>query len=296
MALDVILLILFVILIIFILFREEIFSLFKNEPKLERRDSDNRETKKTPQKQKSQTKNRTQKPTPPQKSFEIEEKERIEREKKRREANAKAFAEQQAAKDTLAKKEAEKKDAARKIAAKKAAQELEMVKKAELAKKEAAEAKQKASKEALAKKEAQEKAAAERIVAEKAAKELEEAKKTELIKKEFPKGDYSDFSNSRLLDMGLSQADADTFILELIEQVDDHIPLLEAAIEAGEYEQIERLTHSVKGSATNLGTGGVADVMIDFNTYCKSGTDKEIILAHLNNLKAYQEKLKSQFS
>lgn len=153
-----------------------------------------------------------------------------------------------------------------------------------------AAAEQKAAKEALAKKEAEKKAAAERIAAEKAAKKPEE------VRKELPKGDYSDFNNSRLLDMGLSQADADSFVLELIGQIDNHIPQLEAAIEAGDHEKVEHLTHSVKGSATNLGTGGVADVITDFNAYCKDGTDEEVLLAHLNNLKSYQEKLKSQFS
>ncbi|MEA3456339.1 MAG: Hpt domain-containing protein, partial [Campylobacterota bacterium] len=124
-------------------------------------------------------------------------------------------------------------------------------------------------------------------------KEAEEKEK--LKAKEIPIGDYPDFSNSRLLDMGLSQEDANTFVHELIGQVDDHIPQIEAAIVSEDYEQIERLTHSIKGSATNLGTGGIADVMVDFNTYCKSGTDERVIMAHLNNLKAYQEKLKSQF-
>ena len=162
---------------------------------------------------------------------------------------------------------------------------MEEAKKAELARKAKEE---KAKKEAI---EAEQKAAAEKI-----AKALEKAKKAEVTKKELPKGDYPDFNNGRLLDMGLSQEDADSFVLELIEQIDDHLPQLEAAIEAGDHEEIERLTHSVKGSATNLGTGGVADAINDFNTYCKNGTDKEIILAHLNNLKVYQGKLKSQFS
>ena len=293
MTFDIVLFVLFIAVVFLILFRKEILSLFKGKPKFERRDRDNKEIKRTPQKQK---------PTSKRKSPKTEEgqKEREKREKERRKADAKVAADQEAAREALAEK--------------KAAKDLEEAKRAELArraeenkvKKEAYKAKQRAIKEALVKKEAEEKAAkealakkkaaAERVAAKKAAKKLEKAKKAEVVRKELPKGEYSDFNNSRLLDMGLSQEDADTFVLELIGQIDDHIPQLEAAIEAGDYEQVEHLTHSVKGSASNLGTGGVSDVMTDFNAYCKGGTDKEVLLAHLNNLKAYQEKLKSQFS
>ena len=114
--------------------------------------------------------------------------------------------------------------------------------------------------------------------------------------KKIPQKEYADFDNSRLLAMGLSQKDADEFVLELIEQIDEFIPQIEAAIEAGDYRQVERLSHSLKGSATNLGTGGVADQLIDFNTYCKKGEDKETILNYLNSLKSYQAKLKTQYT
>jgi len=110
-----------------------------------------------------------------------------------------------------------------------------------------------------------------------------------------PEKVYPDFDNSRLLGMGLSQKDADDFVLELIEQIDDHIPKIEAAIGADDFENVERLTHSLKGSATNLGTGGVADQLIEFNTYCKSGKNKEKVENYLASLKTCQAKLKKQF-
>jgi hypothetical protein len=114
--------------------------------------------------------------------------------------------------------------------------------------------------------------------------------------KTVPSKIYSDFDNSRLLSMGLSQEDADGFVIELIEQIDDHIPQIEAAIQAEEHEKVERLTHSLKGSATNLGTGGVADQLIEFNTYCKKGTDKEVKKTFLASLKANQVKLKEKYT
>jgi len=290
MAFDILLLILFTLLVVFILFRQEILAFFEKKPKLKRRNRDDRETKETAQKQQSQREVRTQKPIPRHESLKSEKRERERREKEKREADAKAFAKQKAAKEALAKKEelakkeARERAAAKRISTEKAAKALEEARKAELARKAKEE---KAKREAA---EAEQKAAAEKI-----AKALEESKKAEAAKKELPKGDYPDFSTSRLLDMGLSQEDADTFVLELIEQIDDHIPQIETATEAGNFDQVERLTHSIKGSATNLGIGGVADVLVDFNTYCKSGKDKEIILAYLDQLKRYQEKLKSQY-
>ena len=116
------------------------------------------------------------------------------------------------------------------------------------------------------------------------------------IPKVAPEKVYPNFDNSRLLSMGLSQEDADSFVLELIGQIDDHIPQIEAAIEADDFENVERLTHSLKGSATNLGTGGVADQLIEFNTYCKSEKEKEALKSYLSSLKAYLEKLKKQFT
>ena len=115
------------------------------------------------------------------------------------------------------------------------------------------------------------------------------------VAKELPGSDYPDFDNSRLLGLGLSQADADAFTGELIEQIEDQIPKIEEAISNRAFDQIERLSHSIKGSATNIGTGGVADVLVDFNTYAKTGKDMDIITAHFENLKNYQGKLKKQF-
>ena len=118
---------------------------------------------------------------------------------------------------------------------------------------------------------------------------------TPKVKKELPNKEYPSFDNSRLLGMGLSQEDADAFVRELIEQVETQIPLIESAIESDDYEKVEQLTHSIKGSATNLGTGGIADLLIDFNTYCKKGRDKEIIVHYFAYLKSYLTKLKNQF-
>ena len=112
-----------------------------------------------------------------------------------------------------------------------------------------------------------------------------------LPKQEFPK-----FNNARAVEqLGLSQEEADMFISELIEQIDSEIPALEAAVNSEAHEKIESISHMIKGSATSLGSGGVADVLVDFNTYTKEGKDIQVLQAHLAHLKLHLIDLKAQF-
>ena len=113
---------------------------------------------------------------------------------------------------------------------------------------------------------------------------------------QLPSGEYPDFSYQRLLDMGLSDEEAQEFVQELIPQIDEQIPKIEAAMEIPDYHKMERLTHSIKGSSTNIGEGGVADVLVDYNTYLKTGKDMSIIRAYHKHLITYLEKLKKRFS
>ena len=113
---------------------------------------------------------------------------------------------------------------------------------------------------------------------------------------ELPSKIYKPFSNARAVDLlGLSQEEADMFIGELIEQFNSELPALEEAVQQKNHARIETISHSLKGSSTSLGTGGVSDVLIDFNTYVKTGNDSQIIEAHLENLKHYLIDLKRVF-
>ncbi len=96
--------------------------------------------------------------------------------------------------------------------------------------------------------------------------------------------------------MGLSDEEAKEFVAELIPQLEMEIPLLEEAMQEGDFPKMERLTHGIKGSATNLGTGGVADLLVDYNTYVKTGTDIDIVKAYYENLVHYTAELKTQYS
>ncbi len=96
--------------------------------------------------------------------------------------------------------------------------------------------------------------------------------------------------------MGLSQEDANEFVKELIPQIGAQIPLIREALESSDFDTMERLTHSIKGSSTTVGTGGVADLISDFNTYLKSGAELSIAEAYVERLNHYYEELKEQYT
>ena len=107
---------------------------------------------------------------------------------------------------------------------------------------------------------------------------------------------YPPFDNTRAMEeFGLPKEDADEFIVDLIQQIEEEMPALEVAVQAQDNKQIENISHMIKGSATNLGTGGAADVLVDFNTYMKTGNDPLIIAGHMRNLHRSLAELKEQF-
>lgn len=114
--------------------------------------------------------------------------------------------------------------------------------------------------------------------------------------KKLPEGNYPPFTHIRLLEMGLSDEEAKEFVLELIPQIQTQIPLILEATQALDFHKMERLTHSIKGSATNLGTGGVSDLLVAYNTYLKTGTDIDIAKAYFDHLVRYNSELKEQYS
>jgi hypothetical protein len=122
-----------------------------------------------------------------------------------------------------------------------------------------------------------------------------ETKETARADIELPEDNYKPFSHQRLLDMGLGEEDAKEFVQELIPQIEEQIPQIEQALEEEDFHKMERLTHSIKGSSTNVGTGGVADVLSDYNTYLKTGENKAIAARYLELLKTYLQKLKARY-
>ena len=108
--------------------------------------------------------------------------------------------------------------------------------------------------------------------------------------------DYPPFSHARAVnELGLSEEEAVDFIGEMIVQIDEEIPKLDMEVAKGNAGKVELIVHMLKGSAVSLGSGGVADVLIEFNTYCHEGSDMQIIKQHLHNLKHYQANLKEAY-
>ena len=120
--------------------------------------------------------------------------------------------------------------------------------------------------------------------------------KNKTVKPSLPKADYPKFSHQRLIDMGLSNDESKAFVLELIPQIEIQFSLIKDALSKHDYPAMERLTHSIKGSATNIGTGGVSDLLIDYNTYLKTGSDFHIAEAYFSHLIDYTNELKSQYT
>ena len=123
----------------------------------------------------------------------------------------------------------------------------------------------------------------------------EELKPQKPVKK-LPHANYPQFSHQRLIEMGLSDDEAKEFVQELIPQLEMQIPLIKEALDISDFHQMERLTHSIKGSASNIGTGGISDLLVAYNTYLKTGTDDEIAQTYFKHLQHYTQELKTQYS
>jgi polyhydroxyalkanoate synthesis regulator phasin len=104
------------------------------------------------------------------------------------------------------------------------------------------------------------------------------------------------FSHSRLMEMGLSDDEAKEFVQDLIGQIETHIPLIKDAIAKSDYVQLDELTHSIKGSATNIGTGGISELLTDFNTYVKEGRDISVVQRYFMLLRFQLKALEKQYS
>jgi len=121
--------------------------------------------------------------------------------------------------------------------------------------------------------------------------EPEAAEKVNLPQCKYPKFDYS-----RLIKMGLGEDEAVEFIKELIPQIKTQIPLISEAIEASDFNNVERLTHSIKGSSTTVGSGGVSDLLVEFNTYVKTEKEIPVLKAYLKHLTHYCKELEKEYA
>ena len=127
-----------------------------------------------------------------------------------------------------------------------------------------------------------------------AKKQTEALHKKEAVK--LPSYHYTAFSHKRLVDMGFPEAEAEAFVLELIPLIATQMIELKDAMDNKDMTTIEHVTHDIKGSSSNIGTGGIADLIADFNTYAKTGNDPEILAAYFGHLERSYAELKKQYN
>ncbi|WP_456381141.1 hypothetical protein [Hydrogenimonas sp.] len=125
----------------------------------------------------------------------------------------------------------------------------------------------------------------------------EEEKKEKGLPEELKK-EYGPFTHRRLVEgMGLSEEEADEFVVELIHQLEEAIRSLDEAIGRKEYDDIEHITHGLKGAALNIGEGGVAELLTDYNTYMKrKEIEFSVVEAYQTLLKRTVSELKIEYS
>ncbi len=117
--------------------------------------------------------------------------------------------------------------------------------------------------------------------------------KFEFVHVDIPTKQYPKYDNSRAVDeMGLSQEEADSFVLDLIKAIEVEIPSIESAILKGDYKSIEEIVHTITGTASTLGSGGISSAFISFygSVQHRDGMQEEYI--HLQNIKHYLAELK----
>ena len=127
-----------------------------------------------------------------------------------------------------------------------------------------------------------------------AKKQTEALHEKETVK--LPKYEYQAFSHNRLVEMGFPEAEAQEFVLELIPLIETQIIELKAAMESHDMTAMDHITHDIKGSSSNIGTGGIADLIADFNAYIKTGNDPEILSAYFEHLERSYAELKKQYN
>ncbi len=111
----------------------------------------------------------------------------------------------------------------------------------------------------------------------------------------IPTKQYDMYDNSRAVEeMGLTQEEADAFVNDLVKAVQAEIPKIEASILKGDYKTVEEIVHTITGSSSTLGSGGVSSALISFYAAVQHRDKLDDLYVHLQNLKYYIEELNEQ--
>jgi HPt (histidine-containing phosphotransfer) domain-containing protein len=111
--------------------------------------------------------------------------------------------------------------------------------------------------------------------------------------KEMKNDKYGKYDTTRAInELGLSEEDLEEFLEDLILQIEEEMELFEKHIEEENYKLLKSDIHKVKGSCTNLGEGGIAQLLIEFDKYLSTNeNNKEKILNFYKDFQTCYEKL-----
>ncbi len=113
---------------------------------------------------------------------------------------------------------------------------------------------------------------------------------------DIPTKTYPKYNNARAVnEMGLTQAEADSFVHDLAHVIETELPRIEEAILGSDYKTVEEIVHTITGSASTLGTGGVSSAFISFYTAVQHRDKFQQLYVHLQNIKFYLAELKEDF-
>jgi len=106
---------------------------------------------------------------------------------------------------------------------------------------------------------------------------------------------FSPYDNTRAVEeMGLTKEEADNFVLELIKALESEIPRIEESILNSDMKTLEEIVHTITGSSSTLGSGGVSSALISFYTAVQHRDSLQELYVHLQNVKYYLAELKKQ--
>ncbi len=121
--------------------------------------------------------------------------------------------------------------------------------------------------------------------------------KFDVVDVAIPTKQHPAYSNARAVEeMGLTQEEADAFVLDLVKAVGAEVPRIEQAILASDYKTVEEIVHTITGSSSTLGSGGVSTALISFYTAVQHRDSLQKLYIHLQNVKYYLDELDKQSS
>ena len=112
---------------------------------------------------------------------------------------------------------------------------------------------------------------------------------------DIPTKQYDMFDNTRAVkEMGLTQEEADGFVVDLVKAIKTEVPRIESAILSGKFKEVEEIVHTITGSSSTLGSGGVSSALISFYTAVQHRDSLDDLYVHLQNVKFYINELDEQ--